>query len=134
MKKASDKAGGPSASSRDSVAVPTAAGREALTGRHTPGPWFVGERGRNSAGIEIGPRYRDGYGINSIAYVEDEAHEDLSLDEEDANAALIAAAPNLLEALEQIVLDLEDEDCGVPVSEMVKTARVAIAKARGGAP
>jgi hypothetical protein len=47
-----------------------------------------------------------------------------------ANAALIAAAPDLLEALEKLVVAMEDE---LPVggSDETRAARAALAKARG---
>lgn len=69
---------------------------------HTPGPWFVGRRGYNTAGIEVGPRYPNGPGIWSIAYVEDADNDDLPADEQDANARLIAAAPEMLAIVEAV--------------------------------
>jgi len=78
--------------------------------KHTPGPWFVGRRGYNTAGIEVGPRYPNGPGIWSIAYVEDEDNDDLPADEQDANARLIAAAPDLLAACKALLVRLAVKD------------------------
>lgn len=98
---------------------------------HTPGPWSV-----DVANREIGTGRRWLYAI-------EQAHSDLSPQttiEHDANARLIAAAPEMLEALEGIAKkaawlsheaelqghDLESADA----NEIVHLASAAISKAK----
>lgn len=73
---------------------------------HTPGPWVVGNVGEVVAG---GTTLADVYGDDEQA---------------DVDARLIAAAPDLLAALELLLPYLED--CRMDIE-----ARAAIAKARG---
>ncbi len=87
-----------------------------MTDKHTPGPW-----------ITQGDTYVT---VNSliIAHCKQSGH--ITLDETIANAHLIAAAPDLLAALERVI------DCHVtginPLSDAaILSARAAIAKARG---
>lgn len=97
---------------------------------HTPGPWFVSERGfsrRNPAptvyAVDTDLRY--------IAYCNDFLNFGEPTDNL-ANARLIAAAPELLAALEQAVTSMQDS--GYPNTHVVvRSARAAIAKAIGGA-
>ena len=82
---------------------------------HTPGPWHV-KRNRVTTAI------RDAKGH----YIVDRVVKD-----RDANAHLIAAAPELLEALRAIVAVIDhapDRECAAGVLEQ---ARAAIAKAEG---
>lgn len=87
---------------------------------HTPGPWEVAMPG------EVDEHYAvlDGFGHTASVYgYPEEASAAL------ANARLIAAAPDLLAACEELLIylgdwnDMEDETC--------VAARRAIAKARG---
>ena len=108
---------------------------------HTPGPWYAV---RNSAFWEVNPQreYEDDHIPYTVAdcCASDPRNPDGGLQE--ANARLIAAAPDLLEALEAAV------DCGmVPKSSaehggaarharqvvVAYMIRAAIAKAKGGA-
>jgi len=78
--------------------------------KHTPGPW---DYGVIRDVLEFQPEW-----------------EDVSSDRLDADALLIAAAPELLAALENLVFDceahgLDDNDAHL------REARVAIAKAKG---
>lgn len=94
---------------------------------HTPGPWDLSQRNPYP-----GCRYAimpdaNGHGWN-IAHVcngEDAA----------ANARLIASAPDLLAALEDVTQELDEwlVDMCVPVAtrEKIEYARAAIARARG---
>lgn len=82
---------------------------------HTPGPWTV---------------FDEKWGIGVTTDCADIAHcggfdTNRSRDEERANARLIAAAPDLLTALDELAFRAERH--GVNAYE----ARVAIAKARG---
>jgi hypothetical protein len=83
---------------------------------HTPGPWNFAqlEHGRYSI-------YRNG----PLAYCGDAAVPGDGLD----NARLIAAAPDLLDALQALVSSWE---AGTPYTTEIGAARAAIARATGG--
>jgi len=100
---------------------------------HTPGPWAVRLReGRVGERLQlaiVAPRHGELYQLAVLSCV--------SLDEGDANARLIAAAPELLAALRGIV-DAEDaymRETGIkpddPITDALGPARAAIAKAEG---
>jgi len=94
--------------------------------RHTPGPWKVDEH--NDVGAE-------GRHVATLSLYGDGS--------DDANAHLIAAAPDLLEALrtaEAALADIGDADrepgddvewCERRAAEALPLVRAAIAKARG---
>jgi hypothetical protein len=95
-----------------------------MSTKHTPGPWKVVPHG-------VEPENPDGCEF------------DVTVDTRSpvgmANARLIAAAPELLEALEAAVFALEPN--GTPVTEAEKyrakaatAARAALAKAKGETP
>lgn len=89
-----------------------------MSTKHTPGPWTRGEGDSQSVLSEIG--------WECVAQAND------GLPNMDANARLIASAPDLLEALKELV-DANDDAAhpqwkGSPVENM---ARAAIAKATG---
>ena len=96
-----------------------------MTTKHTPGPW-----------IGAGPSFGDTlprYTTEIVTESEDEDDGSVSIcrlpfnhhdDENEANAHLIAAAPDLLAALELLLPYLED-------CRMDKEAAAAIAKAKG---
>lgn len=86
--------------------------------KHTPGPW------KNAAGVVSG-------GGHAIAVTSNAHHvtEWGTLGEIEANANLIAAAPNMLTGHEHIIMHAEDRcDCGRSYGDI---ARAAIAKAEG---
>lgn len=88
--------------------------------KHTPGPWMV--EGRTVYALN-----EDGY--NRFSALVQDAH--TPGDELEANAQLIAAAPELLEALEQFVAWV-DAPCESAFSDsQLASARAAIAKATG---
>lgn len=98
-----------------------------MTYTYTPGPWNIFTDGTTAAGIvkyqENSP-YNDGRDSVLICSFEGLC----SHDETESNANLIAAAPELLEALEDVecnlgLCDLDDDTCA--------KIRAAIAKARG---
>lgn len=111
---------------------------------YTPGPWQVGmSSGSNGnmiyqlGGDVMSPAIAQVYGLWANATVS-ALREDERMREGVANALLIAAAPELLEALEAIIgacdacegrddLSLTD----VFTEEMEQAARAAIAKAKG---
>lgn len=86
--------------------------------KYTPGPWSINRHYIESA---------SGICRARIAIIDDGAGTN-----PDANAALIAAAPDILEALEDLVkvltVDLKGHSIAVPE---VRNATAAIAKARG---
>ena len=90
--------------------------------KHTPGPWSINDWPQATTDIAIGA-----VGTPMIAKV---SLRDVSINEQKANARLIAAAPELLEALNTWLAQYsaeEYEDC----PEVVQT-RAAIAKSTGG--
>ncbi len=63
--------------------------------KHTPGPWTVVDDGSYSSCLaEVG---------NLIVSARHEVHDRLNDDVNEANARLVAAAPELLEALQAII-------------------------------
>jgi hypothetical protein len=93
--------------------------------KHTPGPWIWGAD------------YRGLYGAGPDNEVLDHAHyEGMWLAHHDnrvANANLISAAPELLEALQIIIGDIEQSPRHFSISQKVAIARAAISKATGAA-
>ena len=89
---------------------------------HTPGPWALMRGGTLRGGMELKMvEYQDEYG------------EWLTLTRLECDlpdAFLIAAAPELLEALVDIVA-CSDANCGDSLANAIETARDVIAKARG---
>lgn len=98
--------------------------------KHTPGPWEVIMHSENCAGVRIGDvvvegAYRGGdYDLLSLA-----------------NARLIAAAPDLYNAVEELVDELEHilkyTQGGLSVFnpwDRLRIAKDALHKARGGQP
>ena len=94
------------------------------TKKHTPGPWAVYE----SMGAETV------IGRIGVKAEVDIAHcNNCDTSEARANARLIAAAPDLLFALDQAVTSMQDS--GYPNSHLaVRCARAAIARATGKEP
>lgn len=92
----------------------------AITTQHTPGPWTARPN-----------KHSDG-----LYWVHDERGDYLTLDEDEheANARLIAAAPELLKVLESIVRNhsLERVQTQLDGTDLYD-ALAAIAKAKGGA-
>ena len=87
-----------------------------MSNGHTPGPWIVDAPGM----VATKATGADGWEICDI-------RDDVP--ECDANADLIAAAPELLEALEALTANYADVEPGG--SKNVDKARAALAKARG---
>lgn len=97
--------------------------------KHTPGPWGIEQ---TDTANWIGPMRPDGVKIAEIvADTDRDGLTDEAMERNDANARLIAAAPELLEALE--VLFDEWMHFGRPSTETMEKAESAIAKAKGGA-
>lgn len=101
---------------------------------HTPGPWRLDNNiayGWKTNPFSITVRKR---GVHSTTVANIPAKQTISRDEAEANARLIAAAPELLEALQAIVKSLVDQDDEgmIEHAQQMIDARVAIAKATGG--
>lgn len=94
--------------------------------KHTPGPWKL--EGNPRFDEETGC-YAGGYGIVGELEIICELCERLAPLEAEANARLIAAAPELLETLERLTYEAERR-AGVP-KHFIAQARAAIAKAEG---
>ena len=108
-----------------------------MSAHHTPGPWRVGDAGATV----YGPKREDGSLPTVVAKV---SRSPLAGDRVKANARLIAAAPELLAALEGLLDLAECEaytrlECGADADERKELDRLlcaacaAIAKAKGGA-
>ncbi len=97
-----------------------------MEGKHTPGPWYYQEESDAYTHIVRGP---GGYFIHQGPQ--------FTSGESKANARLIAAAPDLLEAVEAVVENscgrCEDGICNYTQNpcEPIAKARAAIAKAKG---
>ena len=91
--------------------------------KHTPGPWHLAEveNGSIKHMVPVGP---DGYSLCTVVHDGDTPFGAIYMD---ADARLIAAAPELLEALQML---LEFPNTGPATS----AARAAIAKATGERP
>lgn len=107
--------------------------------KHTPGPWVAEMRYINdipgNARVEVmaGSKHEDhmNSAVASVCYSHTPCRFYIDdKDEAEANARLIAAAPDLLEALEGFVAEFGDK----AVNANVKKARAAIAKATGDNP
>lgn len=99
-----------------------------MTNNHTPGPWSYHKWGKGS-GTRFGIETADHrHGIASVAPNEN-ASTLLSMSEHEANARLIAAAPELLAALQKIFAWV-DADCD-PSIQSFDIARQAMNKAIG---
>ena len=90
--------------------------------KHTPGPWLA-----DGASVY---EERDDFSVICNFWSS-------SLPEWEANARLIAAAPDLLEALEQLVIEYDDVELAnaepSSLTAAFNAARAAIAKAKGEA-
>lgn len=111
--------------------------------KHTPGPWevvngldvFTGLGARNAAGVEAAEN--DGWHIADCDMGPSSTREgeaDIPHAEKLANARLIAAAPELLEALniaELFMSGFEGDSMQVEIEGQLRKIRAAIAKATG---
>ena len=85
---------------------------------HTPGPWEA----QNTAG----------YDTHGQAVVYDASGKDVAIVYDgDANALLIAAAPDLLDALRRITMFIDDKPEEDALADIDEIARAAIEKAEG---
>ena len=108
-----------------------------MTTKHTPGPWNLKENFRKKPALHLS------WTIQTVDQVLAHVSGGHTGAEEDANARLIAAAPELLEACKELEMRLSlarislahmADQGGVdnmPVPLFLKKAREAIAKAEG---
>ena len=100
---------------------------------HTPGPWEIHESAFSSSLVKelhIGTHAR-----TAACVYDDCAAGSLVRSEVNANARLISAAPELLEALEGISAAYDEtlrHPIAAPLLRAIYAARAAIAKAKGG--
>ena len=91
-----------------------------MTAKHTPGPWHLG---------------KEGYYFQSVRDQNEHITADVNITRSDgeggANARLIAAAPDLLAALEAIIKMIGPYAGQGRMDAEIAAARSAIAKARG---
>ncbi len=114
-----------------------------MTTKHTPGPWYCGEPFEVFPGAGLRFHVSQAEGATYTPLYSDVAHflaETIpgeKLEIQRANARLIAAAPELLDALESILPMLADwhdefpDHVGDKEAPAVKAALTAIAKAKG---
>ena len=98
-----------------------------MTTKFTPGPWYVGSGTYEGRNIYSVASVTDDEGFTYQPIVA--SAEDDGIDCWDANARLIAAAPDLLEALKWMVL--RTEEGGYSDGKCLEEARAAIARATG---
>lgn len=103
-------------------------------GKHTPGPWEAWDWGKDGK-VGVGKAYGNESDICSMS--NDTSR---TFSEDIANARLISAAPDLLEALEELlsigsvfISAIEANDPSVDFENWEAKARTAIARARGEA-
>jgi hypothetical protein len=85
---------------------------------HTPGPWTWDELPEGRSGLLLGP------GVSSVLDISDDWTCKLP---NEADAHLIAAAPDLLAALENTLICVDERT----EAAVIEHARAAIAKAKG---
>lgn len=104
--------------------------------KHTPGPWYPAHLADDDCSCDCRSIVSGGYAgsiciisvNNGIASISEGGNDCPPLEEAKANARIIAAAPDLLEALE-LMVDIYDPD-GLDICAATD-ARLAIAKAKG---
>ena len=108
---------------------------------YTPGPWHLEKAigtGDVDCGWHVEPEVIDFRYRGMVASLSDAEHiKGITKAERDANARLIAAAPDLLDALQALVDLADDADNEVDLwnyAAEFDAARAAIAKATGGQP
>ena len=98
----------------------------------TPGPWIAFDRtGDDGPLIDVFKQREEGI-VDLITSI---AESECSIEEDEGNIHLIAAAPDMYAALEHAIKDAEDSrgDCGGYAID-VDECRAALAKARGEQP
>ena len=103
-----------------------------MNAKHTPGPWNIGSSDLPVSRMSIHCKGHKDSCHSTVALMVSRGAIGISPDEEFANARLIAAAPELLEALEDCVAVMDRELAGLKaIQPELSSARAAIAKATG---
>ena len=98
----------------------------------TPGPWNIGSSDLPVSRMSIHCKGHKDSCHSTVALMVSRGVIGISHDEEFANARLIAAAPDLLKALEDCVAVMDRELAGLKaIQPELSSARAAIAKATG---
>lgn len=92
---------------------------------HTSAPWVFVRKHQNNSGTIVGP---DKGSVCAIA-----SSVRRYSDEKAANAALISAAPDLLDALQRVLRHIPADAGGASMSDDIWRAQMAIKKALGKA-
>lgn len=104
-----------------------------MSTKHTPGPWSVSARCNNMIDVY---HHNKQPGAITMALCRVQARQSW-VSEAEANARLIAAAPELLKELQRLVrlleLPISDGRVSVPGLATLNAAKAAIAKATGSA-
>jgi hypothetical protein len=102
---------------------------------YTPGPWEIDDTAPNSYLRIIGNIDGDAYDDGSPRHIYTHVCDVLDNEQEEANARLIAAAPELLDALEESILAMQkvydQSEMAHVVMDELERAKAVIAKARG---
>lgn len=102
---------------------------------HTPGPWTTDEQEHHEPHQDIKIKANKHHTVCTL-WIDDAPVRDFNSAQK-ANARLIAAAPDLLEALQWAMSEIEalniNRDLDPSHNEAVNAANAAIAKAIGGA-
>ena len=89
--------------------------------KYTPGPWYVIDGGTDDIAISTKPQGNHDFDSEVLGYSE-------WIRVEDADLVLMAAAPDLLEALQEVEAFMGADFDDLPIASK---ARAAIAKATG---
>lgn len=108
---------------------------------HTPGPWiaphFVNPNSKCQCRAILDEHYfgaiAEVFVDNGIESISEGGNDCPPIEEARANARLIAAAPDLLEACEALADFATHNATSCPLPEEIEMARAAIAKAKGSA-
>ena len=100
-----------------------------MSAQHTPGPWKIDHFNTSTGCYQISGHEQ----VLNLAFVQDYSDEGDSDQEAKANARLIAAAPDLLEALKDLIASASPTEKEHPrMFAAWQQARAALTKAKGG--
>jgi hypothetical protein len=97
--------------------------------KHTPGPWKI-IPGFSKMKVYGGEKYQGHFCIADCHQFDIANDQESAIIEKEANARLIAAAPQMIEALESIMSDLKTEE-GALFTMTIFKVKAAIRAAKG---